>query len=111
MLALQHLARMQLAANRPHEALESARTALDLGPEHEEIARRVLLLTTSGEARLALGEENDGIRLLDRAAGQAERAGYDEGAVRALQALLRVTAEPEYRKRYEEAVRRLTDDG
>ncbi|MGW2083958.1 AfsR/SARP family transcriptional regulator [Streptomyces sp. NPDC001880] len=110
-LALQHLARMQLAANRPHEALESARTALDLGPEHEEAARRVLLLTTSGEARLALGEENDGIRLLDRAAGEAERAGYDEGAVRALQALLRVTAEPEYRKRHEEAVRRLTDDG
>ncbi|WP_326766555.1 tetratricopeptide repeat protein [Streptomyces sp. NBC_01591] len=111
MLALQHLARMQLTANRPHEALESARTALDLGPEHEEIARRVLLLTTSGEARLALGEENDGIRLLDRAAEEAERAGYDEGTVRALQALLRVTAEPEYRKRYEEAVRRLTDDG
>ncbi|MFJ7195834.1 MULTISPECIES: AfsR/SARP family transcriptional regulator [unclassified Streptomyces] len=111
MLALQHLARMQLAAHRPHEALESARTALDLGPEHEEIARRVLLLTTSGEARLALGEENDGIRLLDRAAGEAERAGYDEGAVQALQALLRVTAEPDYRKRYEEAVHRLTDDG
>ncbi|MFG3239218.1 MULTISPECIES: BTAD domain-containing putative transcriptional regulator [unclassified Streptomyces] len=111
MLALQHLARMQLTANRPHEALASVRTALDLGPEHEEIARRVLLLTTSGEARLSLGEENEGILLLDRAAGEAERAGYDEGAVRALQALLRVTAEPEYRKRYEEAVRRLTDDG
>ncbi|MFE6664183.1 BTAD domain-containing putative transcriptional regulator [Streptomyces sp. NPDC057697] len=111
MLALQHLARMQLTANRPHEALASVRTALDLGPEHEEVARRVLLLTTSGEARLSLGEENDGIELLDRAAGEAERAGYDEGAVRALQALLRVTAEPEYRKRYEEAVRRLTDDG
>ncbi|GGV80674.1 hypothetical protein GCM10015535_19180 [Streptomyces gelaticus] len=111
MLALQHLARMQLTANRPHEALASARTALDLGPEHEEAARRVLLLTTSGEARLALGEEDDGIRLLDGAAGEAERAGYDEGAVRALQALLRVTAEPEYRKRYEEAVRRLSDDG
>ncbi|WP_406014139.1 tetratricopeptide repeat protein [Streptomyces sp. NBC_00984] len=111
MLALQHLARMQLTANRPHEALESVRTALDLGPEHEEVARRVLLLTTSGEARLALGEENDGIRLLDRAAGEAESAGYDTGAVRALQALLRVTAEPEYRKRYEEAVRRLTHNG
>ncbi|MFH8513897.1 BTAD domain-containing putative transcriptional regulator [Streptomyces gelaticus] len=111
MLALQHLARMQLTANRPHEALASARTALDLGPAHEEAARRVLLLTTSGEARLALGEEDDGIRLLDGAAGEAERAGYDEGAARALQALLRVTAEPEYRKRYEEAVRRLTDDG
>lgn len=111
MLALQHLARMQLTANRPHEALESVRTALDLGPEHEEIARRVLLLTTSGEARLSLGEEDEGIRLLDLAAGEAENSGYDEGAVRALQALLRVTAEPEYLKRYEQAVRRLTEDG
>ncbi|MFG3525458.1 BTAD domain-containing putative transcriptional regulator [Streptomyces sp. NPDC047917] len=111
MLALQHLARMQLTANRPHEALESVRTALDLGPEHEEIARRVLLLTISGEARLSLGEEDEGIRLLDLAAGEAENSGYDEGAVRALQALLRVTAEPEYLKRYEQAVRRLTEDG
>lgn len=101
---------MQLTANRPHEALESVRAALDLGPEHEEVARRVLLLTTSGEARLALGEEGEGIRLLDLAAGEAEHTGYDEGAVRALQALLRVTAEPEYRKRYEQAVRRLTDN-
>ncbi|MFF4080139.1 BTAD domain-containing putative transcriptional regulator [Streptomyces sp. NPDC001777] len=111
MLALQHLARMQLTANLPLEALESARTALDLGPEHEEVARRVLLLTTSGEAHLALGAEEEGIRLLDRAAGEAERTGYDGGAVRALEALLRVTARPEYRKRYEEATHRLTADG
>ncbi|MFJ1613734.1 BTAD domain-containing putative transcriptional regulator [Streptomyces sp. NPDC098085] len=111
MLALQHLARMQLTANRPQDALHSARTALDLGPEHEEVARRVLLLAVSGEARLALGEEDDGIQLLDLAAGEAESAGYDEGAVRALEALLRVTARTEYRKRYEEAVRRLTDNG
>ncbi|WP_335933989.1 AfsR/SARP family transcriptional regulator [Streptomyces sp. PTD5-9] len=110
MLALQHLARMQLAANRPRDALASARAALDLGPEHEEAARRVLLLTVSGEARLALGDEDDGIRLLDRAAGEAEEAGYDDGAVRALEALLRVTARPEYRARYEQAVRRLADD-
>lgn len=111
MLALQHLARMQLEANRPQDALDSARTALDLGPEHEEAVRRVLLLTVSGRARLALGEESDGIRLLDRAADEAERAGYDEGAVRALEALLRVTAETEYRERYERAVQRLSDDG
>ncbi|MFE7467603.1 BTAD domain-containing putative transcriptional regulator [Streptomyces sp. NPDC057499] len=111
MLALQHLARMQLAANLPREALASTRTALDLGPEQEEVARRVLLLTTSGEARLALGEEEEGIRLLDTAATEAERTGYDEGAVRALEALLRVTARPEYRKRYEQAVLRLTDNG
>ncbi|MGW1084814.1 BTAD domain-containing putative transcriptional regulator [Streptomyces sp. NPDC002596] len=111
MLALQHLARMQLEANRPQDALDSARTALGLGPEHEEAARRVLLLTVSGRARLALGEESDGIRLLDRAADEAERAGYDEGAVRALEALLRVTAETEYRERHERAVQRLSDDG
>ncbi|MEV6163544.1 BTAD domain-containing putative transcriptional regulator [Streptomyces sp. NPDC052052] len=108
-LALQHLARVQLTAGRPREALRSARTALDLGPEHEAAARRVLLLTVSGEARLALGEEDEGIRLLDLAAEEAEAAGYDEGAVRAFEALLRVTVRTEYRTRHEEAVRRLTD--
>ncbi|WP_327349545.1 NB-ARC domain-containing protein [Streptomyces sp. NBC_01321] len=111
MLALQHLARMQLTADRPQDALHSARTALDLGPEHEEPTLRMLLLTVSGEARLALGEEDDGIRLLDLAAREAETAGYDEGAVRALEALLRVTARTEYRKRYDEAVRRLINGG
>ncbi|MGW1185745.1 AfsR/SARP family transcriptional regulator [Streptomyces drozdowiczii] len=111
MLALQHLARMQLAAGRPQDALDSARTAFDLGPEHEEAARRVLLLSVSGEARLALGAEEEGIRLLDQAATEAEAAGYDEGAVRALEALLRVTAGPDYVRRHAEAARRLTADG
>lgn len=111
MLALQHLARMQLAAGRPQDALDSARTAFDLGPEHEEAARRVLLLTVSGEAHLALGTQREGIRLLDLAAAEAERDGYDEGAVRSLEALLRVTSGTEYVRRYEQAVRRLTDGG
>ncbi|MFE7578042.1 BTAD domain-containing putative transcriptional regulator [Streptomyces sp. NPDC057521] len=111
MLALQHLARMQLTAGRPQDALDSARTAFDLGPEHEEAARRVLLLSVSGEARLALGAEEEGIRLLDEAAAEAERAGYDEGAVRALEALLRVTASPDHVRRHTEATRRLTADG
>ncbi|MGW2474837.1 AfsR/SARP family transcriptional regulator [Streptomyces sp. NPDC001665] len=111
MLALQHLARMQLTAGRPQEALDSARTAFDLGPEHEEAARRVLLLSVSGEARLALGAEAEGIRLLDEAAAEAERAGYDEGAVRALEALLRVTASADHVRRHTEATRRLTADG
>ncbi|MEV5656111.1 BTAD domain-containing putative transcriptional regulator [Streptomyces sp. NPDC052291] len=111
MLALQHLARMQLAAGRPQDALDSARTAFDLGPEHEEAARRVLLLSVSGEARLALGAEEEGIRLLDQAATEAEAAGYDEGAVRALEALLRVTAGPDHVRRHAEAARRLTADG
>ncbi|WP_240799466.1 tetratricopeptide repeat protein, partial [Streptomyces sp. A0958] len=110
MLALQHLARMRLAAGHPQDALDSARAALDLGPEHEEAARRVLLLTVSGEAHLALGAEDEGIRLLDRAATEAEQAGYDEGAVRALEALLRVTAATDYVRRRDEAVRRLADD-
>ncbi|OKJ73994.1 AfsR/SARP family transcriptional regulator [Streptomyces sp. CB02460] len=111
MLALQHLARMQLTAGRPQDALDSARTAFDLGPEHEEAAPRVLLLSVSGEARLALGAEEEGIRLLDEAATEAERAGYDEGAVRALEALLRVTASPDHVRRHAEATRRLTADG
>ena len=78
---------------------------------HEEAARRSLLLAVSGEARLALGEEDEGILLLDRAAEEAERAGYDEGAVRALEALLRVSARAEYRTRHALALRRLTDGG
>ncbi|MEV5600091.1 BTAD domain-containing putative transcriptional regulator [Streptomyces sp. NPDC052299] len=111
MLALQHLARMQLTAGRPKDALDSARTAFGLGPEHEEAARRVLLLSVSGEAHIALGAEEKGIRLLDEAASEAERAGYDEGAVRALEALLRVTASPDHVRRHTEAARRLTADG
>ncbi|MFE9813779.1 BTAD domain-containing putative transcriptional regulator [Streptomyces sp. NPDC005773] len=111
MLALQHLARMQLTAGRPQDALDSARAAFKLGPEHEEAARRVLLTTVSGEAQLALGAEDEGVLLLDQAATEAERAGYDVGAVRALEALLRVSSGPEYVRRYEKAVRRLADDG
>lgn len=111
MLALQHLARMQLTAGRPQDALDSAGAAFELGPEHEEAARRVLLTTVSGEARLALGAEDEGVLLLDLAATEAERAGYDVGAVRALEALLRVASAPEYVRRYEDAVRRLADGG
>ncbi|MER7696429.1 BTAD domain-containing putative transcriptional regulator [Streptomyces sp. NPDC096095] len=111
MLALQHLARLQLTAHRPADALASAGAALALGPEHEEAARRSLLLAVCGEAHLALGDEERGIGLLDRAAREAEDAGYDEGAVRALEALMRVTARTEYRRRYDQALRRLSDDG
>ncbi|MFD6589699.1 BTAD domain-containing putative transcriptional regulator [Streptomyces anulatus] len=110
MLTLQHLARMHLTAHRPQEALDCARTALDLGPEHEEAARRSLLLAVCGEAQLALGDEEDGVRLLDRAAQEAERDGYDEGAVRALEALLRVSSRTEFRRRHDEALRRLAEE-
>ncbi|MGW2280858.1 AfsR/SARP family transcriptional regulator [Streptomyces sp. NPDC001770] len=108
-LALQHLARLQLVAGRPAAALATARAALELGPEQQEAARRSLLLAVAGEARLALGEEDGGILLLDRAAEEAERAGYDEGAVRALEVLLRVSARADHRIRHELALRRLTD--
>ncbi|MFJ6238465.1 AfsR/SARP family transcriptional regulator [Streptomyces griseus] len=111
MLTLQHLARMHLTAHRPGEALACARAALDLGPEHEEAARRSLLLAVCGEARLALGDEEEGVRLLDRAAREAERDGYDEGAVRALEALLKVSARTEFRRRHDEALRRLAEGG
>ncbi|MFF4163930.1 BTAD domain-containing putative transcriptional regulator [Streptomyces sp. NPDC001741] len=111
MLGLQHLARLQLVAHRPGDALESARTALALGPEHEEAARRSLLLAVSGEARLALGDEEEGVLLLDRAAEEAERAGYDEGAVRALEVLLRVSPRADHRTRHAQALGRLTDGG
>ncbi|WP_328720489.1 NB-ARC domain-containing protein [Streptomyces sp. NBC_00247] len=110
LLALQHLARLQLTAHRPADALESTRAALEPGPGPEEAARRTLLLTIAGEARLALGEEDEGIRLLDRAAEEAERADYDEGAVRALEVLLRVSARADYRTRHWLALSRLTDE-
>ncbi|WP_254812175.1 AfsR/SARP family transcriptional regulator [Streptomyces cavourensis] len=108
MLGLQHLARMRLTAGRPEDALASARTALGLGPEREEVTRRTLLLAVSGEAHVALGEEDEGIRLLDLAAAEAEHSGYDEGAVQALGALLRVTARADYRRRHGQALRRLS---
>ncbi|MBV1946757.1 BTAD domain-containing putative transcriptional regulator [Streptomyces sp. BV129] len=107
MLALLHLSRIHLSTGHPEEALRVARTALDLGPEHEEAARTSLLHTVCGEAHLALGEETEAIRLLERAADEAESTGYDEGAVRALEALLRVSGRADHRKRYEDAVRRL----
>ncbi|MFH9264252.1 AfsR/SARP family transcriptional regulator [Streptomyces sp. NPDC017546] len=110
MLALQHLARMHLTAHRPEEALACSRAGLDLGPEHEEAARRSLLLAVCGEAHLALGEEEEGVRLLDRAAQEAERAGYDEGAVRSLAALLRVSARADFRRRHDEALRRIAEE-
>ncbi|MBJ7906239.1 winged helix-turn-helix domain-containing protein [Streptomyces sp. DSM 110735] len=107
MLALQHLARTLLTAGHADRSLDTVRTALALGPEHEETARRALLLTTAGEAHLSLGAHEEGVHLLERAADEAEREGYDEGAARALECLLRVAEKPEYRARYERAVRRL----
>ncbi|NEB91326.1 hypothetical protein [Streptomyces bauhiniae] len=73
----------------------------------EEAARTSLLHTVSGEAHLALGNEPEALRFLERAADEAESTGYDEGAVRALETLLRTSGGADHRKRHEEAVRRL----
>ncbi|MFG3125638.1 BTAD domain-containing putative transcriptional regulator [Streptomyces sp. NPDC048201] len=109
-LALLHLSRTHLTSGAPEQALRVARTALDLGPEHEEAARTSLLHTVCGEAHLALGDEPEALRLLERAADEAESTAYDEGAVRALEALLRVSGRADHRKRHEAAVRRLAGE-
>ncbi|MGW2995241.1 hypothetical protein ACWDA9_26990, partial [Streptomyces sp. NPDC001193] len=65
-------------------------------------------LMVSGEALLGLGHETEGIGQLDLAAREAETSGYEDGAVRALGALLRVSPDAELRARYDAAVARLT---
>ncbi|GAA0443779.1 hypothetical protein ACFQ2B_36420 [Streptomyces stramineus] len=50
-----------------------------------------------GEALLGLGEEAEGIRQLDLAAREAASASYEDGEVRALGALLRVSADEGFR--------------
>ncbi|GAA0473131.1 hypothetical protein ACFQ2B_31140 [Streptomyces stramineus] len=61
-----------------------------------------------GKALLGLGDEAEGIRQLDLAAREAESSGYEGGAVRALGALLRVSADEGLRARYDTALGRLT---
>ncbi|MGW4651227.1 ATP-binding protein [Kitasatospora sp. NPDC004289] len=106
-LALQHLARHRADAGHWHEALTTADRALDLGPDSTDIPH-VLLLTIKGEALLGLGHRDDGIAQLDLAAREAEAAGYDDGAVRALGALLRAAPDTEVRARHDAALARLT---
>ncbi|MFD9859704.1 AfsR/SARP family transcriptional regulator [Streptomyces alboflavus] len=107
-LALHHLARHQLAARDWQSALDTAHAALALTPPREDpSAGRVLLVTAAGEALLGLGDEAEGIRRLDTAAREAESSGFDEGAVRALEVLLRVSAQDGFRERHEAAARRL----
>ncbi|MFG2503455.1 BTAD domain-containing putative transcriptional regulator [Streptomyces sp. NPDC048441] len=110
-LALHHLSRHQLDTRQWQSALDTSLTALALaGPPGEgSAAARVLLLTAAGEALLGLGDETEGIRRLERAADEAESSGYDEGAVRALGALLRVSADVGLRARYDTAMVRLAD--
>ncbi|GAA0441909.1 AfsR/SARP family transcriptional regulator [Streptomyces sp. NPDC046215] len=108
-LALYHLARYRLDTGQWQAALDTATAALafeDL--PGTVVASRVLLLTTTGEALLGLGDEPEGIRRLGMAAREAEISGYDDGAVRALGVLLRVSADAGLQARYDAAVARLT---
>ncbi|WP_051789966.1 helix-turn-helix domain-containing protein [Streptomyces sp. NRRL S-1022] len=109
-LAMQHLARHWADAGKWSQALDTATRALafhDDRPGTTDIPR-TLLLMVRGEALLGLGDEAEGIRQLDLAAREAESSGYDDGAVRALGALLRVSADAGLQARYDAAVARLT---
>ncbi|KOG41081.1 AfsR/SARP family transcriptional regulator [Streptomyces decoyicus] len=107
-LALYHLARHHLDAGEWQSALETsiAAHALD-DPADTSTASRVLLLTVAGEALLGMGDETEGVRRLEEAAREAESCGYDDGAVRALGALLRVSADVALQARYDTAMVRL----
>ncbi|MEU7230747.1 helix-turn-helix domain-containing protein [Streptomyces chrestomyceticus] len=108
-LALQHLARHRADAGNWRLALDTATQALALHdrPGTTDIPR-TLLLMIKGEALLGLGNETEGIRQLDLAAREAESSGYDDGAVRALGALLRVSADAGLQARYDAALARLS---
>ncbi|MGV9878602.1 BTAD domain-containing putative transcriptional regulator [Streptomyces sp. NPDC003006] len=107
-LALGHLARHRLDSREWQAAHETAIAALDLdNPSETSAAAGVLLLTTIGEALLGMGDETEGIRRLENAALEAESCGYDDGAVRALGALLRVSADAGLQARYDTAMVRL----
>ncbi|MFJ8473531.1 helix-turn-helix domain-containing protein [Kitasatospora sp. NPDC094011] len=108
-LATQHLARHQADAGHWHQALTTATRALDLDhrPDTTDVPH-ILLLIIKGEALLGLGHRTEGITQLDLAAREAEAAGYEDGAVRALGALLRATPATEVRARYDAALARLT---
>ncbi|UKY48050.1 AfsR/SARP family transcriptional regulator [Streptomyces inhibens] len=107
-LALYHLARHQLDAREWQSALETSIAAHALhAPSDTSTASRVLLLTVAGEALLGMGDEAEGVRRLEEAAREAESCGYDDGAVRALGALLRVSADVGLQARYDTAMVRL----
>ncbi|CAM5337125.1 AfsR family transcriptional regulator OS=Streptomyces alboniger OX=132473 GN=CP975_33130 PE=3 SV=1 [Streptomyces alboniger] len=108
-LSLQHLARHRADAGKWRQALDTANEALAFDDRSDTAdVPRVLLLIVRGEALLGLGHEAEGIGQLDRAAQEAESSGYEDGAVRALEALLRVSADTRHRARYDAAVARLT---
>ncbi|SDT83389.1 NB-ARC domain-containing protein [Streptomyces sp. TLI_053] len=108
-LATQHLARHQADAGHWHQALTTATHALDFDyrPGTTDIPR-LLLLAIKGEALLGLGNHAEGTAQLDLAAREAEAAGYDDGAVRALAALLRAAPDTTVQARYDTALAHLT---
>ncbi|RSS79940.1 XRE family transcriptional regulator [Streptomyces sp. WAC06614] len=108
-LATQHLARHQADAGHWHQALTTANHALDFDyrPGTTDIPH-ILLLIIKSEALLGIGRRTEGITQLDLAAREAEAAGYDDGVVRALSALLRAAPAAEVQARYDAALARLT---
>ncbi|MFD9796783.1 AfsR family transcriptional regulator, partial [Streptomyces sp. NPDC059070] len=108
-LATQQLARHQADAGHWHQALTTTDRALefDYRPGTTDIPH-ILLLIIKGEALVGLGHHTDGITQLDHAAREAEAAGYDDGTVRALAALLRAAPDPDIQARYDTALARLT---
>ncbi|MFF4582630.1 helix-turn-helix domain-containing protein [Streptomyces sp. NPDC001389] len=108
-LAMQHLARHWADAGRWRQALDTADDALAFEDRSGTAdVTRILLLMVRGEALLGLGEEAEGIAQLDLAAREAESSGNEDGAVRALGALLRVSPDAALQARYDAAVERLT---
>ncbi|MER7764693.1 helix-turn-helix domain-containing protein [Streptomyces sp. NPDC097619] len=108
-LAMQHLARHRADSGKWHQALHTATEALSFEDRTGTTdIPGILLLMVQGEALLGLGDEAEGIRRLERAAREAESAGYEDGAVRALRALLRASTDPDLQARYDAAVTRLT---
>ncbi|MDK9499242.1 helix-turn-helix domain-containing protein [Streptomyces katrae] len=107
-LAMQHLARHWADAGKWRQALDTATEALafDDRPGTTDVPG-ILLLMVRGEALLGLGDQDGGIGQLELAAREAEASGYEDGAVRALGVLLRVSADPGLRARYDAAVARL----
>ncbi|MFD8636951.1 helix-turn-helix domain-containing protein [Streptomyces sp. NPDC059533] len=107
-LAMQHLARHWADAGKWRQAFDTATEALAFDDRADTAdVPRILLLMVRGEALLGLGDEAGGIGQLDLAAREAESSGYDDGAVRALGALLRASADGGLRARYDAAVARL----
>ncbi|KIF00900.1 hypothetical protein PL81_38555 [Streptomyces sp. RSD-27] len=108
-LAMQHLARHWADAGKWRQALDTATDALAFEDRSGTAdVPRILLLMVRGEALLGLGEEAEGMAQLDLAAREAESSGNEDGAVRALGALLRVSPDAGLQARYDAAVARLT---